>query len=95
MPGLRQSCMTAGWFRIHGKAKTVWDALRFRHKIGVEVALEALKTFLRLGPVGASQGHQGGRHPDGRVLVTVWDRPPIDRTDAYPGANQGIKAVLQ
>jgi predicted transcriptional regulator of viral defense system len=32
--------------RIYGKAKTVCDALRFRDKIGVEVALEALKTFL-------------------------------------------------
>ena len=35
--------------RIYGKAKTVCDALRFRNKIGVEVALEALKTFLRQG----------------------------------------------
>ena len=35
--------------RIYGKAKTVCDALRFRDKIGVEVALEALKTFLRQG----------------------------------------------
>jgi len=35
--------------RIYGKAKTVCDALRFRDKIGVEVALEALKTFLREG----------------------------------------------
>jgi len=35
--------------RIYGKAKTVCDALRFRDKIGVEVAMEALKTFLRQG----------------------------------------------
>jgi predicted transcriptional regulator of viral defense system len=35
--------------RIYGKARTVCDALRFRDKIGVEVALEALKTFLRQG----------------------------------------------
>ncbi len=35
--------------RIYGKAKTVCDALRFRDKVGVEVALEALKTFLRQG----------------------------------------------
>lgn len=35
--------------RIYGKAKTVCDALRFRDKIGVEVALEALKAFLRQG----------------------------------------------
>lgn len=35
--------------RISCKAKTVCDALRFRDKIGVEVALEALKTFLRQG----------------------------------------------
>ncbi len=31
------------------KARTVCDALRFRDKVGVEVALEALKTFLRQG----------------------------------------------
>lgn len=35
--------------QISNKAKTVCDALRFRDKIGVEVALEALKTFLRQG----------------------------------------------
>lgn len=35
--------------RISCKAKTVCEALRFRDKIGVEVALEALKTFLRQG----------------------------------------------
>jgi predicted transcriptional regulator of viral defense system len=35
--------------KIYGKAKTVCDALRFRDKMGVEVALEALKTFLRQG----------------------------------------------
>ncbi len=35
--------------RIYGKAKTVCDAIRFRDKVGVEVALEALKTFLRQG----------------------------------------------
>jgi len=35
--------------RIHGKAKAVCDALRFRDKVGIEVALEALKTFLRQG----------------------------------------------
>lgn len=35
--------------RIYGKAKSVCDALRFRDKVGVEVAFEALKTFLRQG----------------------------------------------
>jgi predicted transcriptional regulator of viral defense system len=35
--------------RIYCQAKTVDDALRFRDKIGVEVAFEALKTFLRKG----------------------------------------------
>jgi predicted transcriptional regulator of viral defense system len=35
--------------RISCKAKTVCDAIRFRDKIGGEVALEALKTFLRKG----------------------------------------------
>lgn len=39
--------------RIYSKAKTVCDALRFRDKIGTDVALEALKAYLR----------QGG-HPD-------------------------------
>jgi predicted transcriptional regulator of viral defense system len=35
--------------KIYSRARTVCDALRFRDKIGVEVALEALKTFLRQG----------------------------------------------
>lgn len=35
--------------RIYNKAKTVCDALRFRDKIGVDVAFEALKTYLRQG----------------------------------------------
>ena len=35
--------------RIYSKAKTVCDALRFRDKVGVDVAFEALKTFLRQG----------------------------------------------
>ncbi len=35
--------------RIYSKAKTVCDALRFRDKIGYEVAFEALKAFLRQG----------------------------------------------
>lgn len=35
--------------RITSKAKTVCDALRFRDKIGQEVALEALKNYLRSG----------------------------------------------
>jgi len=35
--------------RIYSKAKTVCDALRFRDKVGFEVAFEALKTFLRQG----------------------------------------------
>lgn len=35
--------------RITSKAKTVCDALRFRNKVGVQVVLEALKTFLRQG----------------------------------------------
>jgi predicted transcriptional regulator of viral defense system len=43
--------------RIFNKARTVCDALRFRDKIGVDVAFEALKTFFR----------QGGR-PDELIL---------------------------
>lgn len=35
--------------RMYGKAKSVCDALRFRDKVGLDVALEALKTFLRQG----------------------------------------------
>jgi predicted transcriptional regulator of viral defense system len=35
--------------RIYSKAKTVCDALRFRDKVGYEVAFEALKTYLRQG----------------------------------------------
>lgn len=35
--------------RIYGKAKTVCDALRFRDKVGIDIAFEALKTYLRKG----------------------------------------------
>lgn len=35
--------------RIYSKAKSVCDAHRFREKIGVEVAFEVLKAFLRQG----------------------------------------------
>jgi predicted transcriptional regulator of viral defense system len=35
--------------RIYNQAKTVDDALRFREKVGVDVAFEALKSFLRKG----------------------------------------------
>jgi predicted transcriptional regulator of viral defense system len=35
--------------RIYSKAKTVCDALRFRDKVGYEVAFVALKAFLRQG----------------------------------------------
>jgi predicted transcriptional regulator of viral defense system len=35
--------------RIYSKAKCVCDALRFRDKVGFDVAFEALKTFLRQG----------------------------------------------
>lgn len=35
--------------RITSRAKTVCDALRFRDKIGTDIALEAMKTYLREG----------------------------------------------
>ncbi|MGV3623018.1 MAG: type IV toxin-antitoxin system AbiEi family antitoxin domain-containing protein [Archangium sp.] len=36
--------------RIYGPAKTVVDCFRFRNKLGLDVALEALREFLRVHP---------------------------------------------
>lgn len=36
--------------RIYGPAKTVVDCFRFRNKLGLDVALEALREFLRAHP---------------------------------------------
>lgn len=47
--GIETSRIEGARVRIYGRAKTVCDALRFRDKIGMDVALEALKTFLQQG----------------------------------------------
>lgn len=38
----------AGSFAIYNMEKTVVDCFRYRHKLGMEVALEGLKNYLRL-----------------------------------------------
>jgi len=38
-----------GLLRIHGKAVSVCQALHFRERIGLDLALEALRTYLRQG----------------------------------------------
>ena len=40
--------------RVHNPAKTVADCFKFRNKIGLDVALEALRDYLRTHPSGMS-----------------------------------------
>jgi hypothetical protein len=44
--------------RCYSKEKTVVDCFRFRNKIGVDIAIEALKKILATGssPVGPTHG---------------------------------------
>ena len=50
--------------RVFSAAKTVADCFKFRNKIGIDVAVEALREFRRLHP---------------KELQAVWDFARVDR----------------
>ena len=58
--------------RITGVARTVADCFKYRHKIGLDVALEALKEVLRV------PGGQGGR-ADRVSIDELWRYAELDR----------------
>ena len=45
--GIEEHLLAGVPVKIYGAAKTVADCFKFRNKIGVDVALEALRTYLR------------------------------------------------
>jgi len=45
--GIEKLETKAGQIRIFGPEKTICDCFRFRNKLGEDIALEALKTYLR------------------------------------------------
>jgi predicted transcriptional regulator of viral defense system len=45
--GIQQKRVVGGTVRVYSPAKTVADCFKFRHKIGLEVALEALRDCFR------------------------------------------------
>jgi len=45
--GVQQREISGGMIRVFGPAKTVADCFKFRHKIGMDVALEALRESYR------------------------------------------------
>jgi predicted transcriptional regulator of viral defense system len=46
--GIEEHQLAGVSVKIYGAAKTVADCFKFRHKIGLDVALEALRDYLRL-----------------------------------------------
>jgi predicted transcriptional regulator of viral defense system len=44
--GIEERTMPSGSFRVYGIAKTVVDCFRFRNKIGLDVAVEALREVM-------------------------------------------------
>lgn len=47
-PGIETITTKAGTIRIYNREKTVCDMFRYRNKLGLDLALEALRTYLRL-----------------------------------------------
>jgi hypothetical protein len=41
--------------RVYSPAKTVADCFKYRHKIGIDVAVEALRDFSRMHRGGATE----------------------------------------
>ncbi len=46
-PGIESIRIPAGEIRIYGKEKTICDMFRYRHKLGEDLAMEALKQYLK------------------------------------------------
>ncbi len=47
-PGIESVRIPAGEVRIYGKEKTICDMFRYRRKLGEDLAMEALKQYLKL-----------------------------------------------
>lgn len=63
--------------RVFGAAKTVADCFKFRNKIGIDVAIEALHEFRRLHPSAlASVGHYARVDRVARVIQPYLDTLP-------------------
>ena len=48
VPGLDEIKTKAGAIRIYNREKTICDMFRYRNKLGLDLALESLRTYLRL-----------------------------------------------
>lgn len=53
--GVQESRVTGGKIRIFSPAKTVADCFKYRHKIGIDVALEALREAYRQRKVSMNE----------------------------------------
>ena len=47
-PGIESVRIAAGGIRVYGKEKTICDMFRYRRKLGEDLAMEALKQYLKL-----------------------------------------------
>ncbi len=47
-PAIEHIKTSAGEIRVYGREKTICDMFRYRQKLGEDLALEALKTYLKL-----------------------------------------------
>ena len=54
-PGIEHIRISAGEIRVYGREKTVCDRFRYRHKLGEDLALEALKQYLKLKEAGTTR----------------------------------------
>jgi hypothetical protein len=47
-PAIEQVLTPSGMIRIYGREKSICDMFRYRHKLGEDLSMEALKNYLRL-----------------------------------------------
>jgi predicted transcriptional regulator of viral defense system len=73
--GVEQHVIDGVTIRVYSAAKTVADCFKFRHKVGLDVALEALRKSRRLGLVNIDEL----RHYAEICRVTELMRPYLDR----------------
>jgi predicted transcriptional regulator of viral defense system len=48
VPGIKEVKAKAGTLRIYNREKTICDMFRYRNTLGLDLALEALRTYLKL-----------------------------------------------
>ncbi len=54
MQGIEERALEGIRVRLYGPAKTVADCFKFRNKIGLDVAIEALRDYRRRGAASTS-----------------------------------------